>query len=269
MALRSVLCSSHEQLQPVIEPLPQSRRRERADTRGGELDRQRQPVERSADVRDRCRVCGRDGEIRLDGLRARLEQRDRLALRQAFEVVAAGGRLQRGDGIDPLGGEPKWRAARHEELDVGRGRGDARDQRCGLDDVLEVVEHEQELAALQMPAKIHLERLVARRADAESLGGGGQDEILVLQRREADKHDAVGEIVEKSRGDLDGDSGLARPAGSGQRDELDLRPLEEVGHLADLALATDEGRRLGRQAHPRLARRLAGAKPSGTPSSGS
>ena len=251
MALRSVTCSAHEELQPVIEPLLQCGRRQPADARGGELDRERQPVERSADVRDRIRVCARDGEIRLDGLRARLEQRYRFALRQAFEVVAALGRLQRKDGIDPLGGEAKRRAARHEELDVGRARRDSCDRRCGLDDMLEVVEHEQELAAPQMPAKILLERLAIGHADAKSLCGGGQDEILVLQRREADEHDAVGEIVEKPGGDLDRDSGLARPAGSGQRDEPDLRPLEHVGHLADLALPTYEGRGLGRQAHPR------------------
>ena len=86
---------------------------------------------------------------------------------------------------------------------------------------------------------------VTRREDTKSACGGRQDEIGILERGEADKHDAVVEIVEELGGDLYGEPRLARPAGAGQRDEPDLRPPEQVHHLPDLTLASDEGRRAG------------------------
>ena len=45
LALGCVARAALEQLQTVVEPLQQSRRRQDADPRGGELDRKRQPVE--------------------------------------------------------------------------------------------------------------------------------------------------------------------------------------------------------------------------------
>jgi hypothetical protein len=66
---------------------------------------QRQPVERPADVGDRSCVRRGEGEVRASSLRARLEQRQRLALAEEVEVLVAHGRGQREDGIDVLRGE--------------------------------------------------------------------------------------------------------------------------------------------------------------------
>jgi hypothetical protein len=85
----------------------------------------------------------------------------------------------------------------------------------------------------------------------ESLGGGRQDEVGILERRKADEHDAVGEAVEQPGGGLDGEPCLARPASAGQGDQPDIGTPEQVCHVLDLALATDERRRLTRQARPR------------------
>src|SRR5439155_9355166 len=49
----------------------------------------------------------------------------------------------------------------------------------------------------------------------------------------------------------DGEPRLAGPAGAGQREQPHLRTPEQVCHVLDLALATDERRRLRRQARPR------------------
>ena len=71
----------------MVEPLQQGRRGQDADARGGKLDRKRQPVKRVADVGDRPGVRGGDREIRPDRTRTRLEQRDRLTLQQALDVL--------------------------------------------------------------------------------------------------------------------------------------------------------------------------------------
>ena len=85
--------------------------------------------------------------MRPDGLRARFEERDRLAVQEAVDVLGVGGRFQRGDGIDTLGRETKRSAACHQQLYVGCGCGDLCDGWRSREDVLEVVEHEQEFAA--------------------------------------------------------------------------------------------------------------------------
>src|SRR5581483_6086660 len=77
-----------------------------------------------------------------------------------------------------------------------------------------------------------------------------QDEVGILERREADEHDAVGEGVEKPGGGLDRKPRLAYPARAGQRDQPDLLAPEQISHLLGLALATDERRRLRRQVRP-------------------
>ena len=123
-------------------------------------------------------------------------------MQQAFDVLGAVGCLEWPDGIDALGRQTKRSAARHEQLDVSRSCRNVGNRWCGCEHVLEVVEHEQQLAAQQIPAEILYKSFATHREDAESPGCGGQDEIVVLQRREADEHDAVGEIVEKSRSDL-------------------------------------------------------------------
>jgi hypothetical protein len=116
--------------------------------------------------------------------------------------------------------------------------------------VLEVVEHEQELAAPQVSGKILDQRLAPARSDTASPCGSREDETGVPERREADEQDAVGKLVEELGSDLNCDPGLARTAGPGQGDEPDVRAPEQLRHLADLALAADQGGRLRRQVGP-------------------
>ena len=152
-----------------------------------------------------------------------------------------------------LGGEAKRSATRHQQLHAGRASRNVRDRRCGREEMLEVVEHEEELAVPQSPREIVCDCLATQCADPESLCSGRKDEVGILERRKADEHNAVGEVVEKSGGGLDGEPRLACPASTGQRDQPNLRTPEQVCHLLDLALATDERRRLTRQG--RLRRR--------------
>ena len=77
-----------------------------------------------------------------------------------------------------------------------------------------------------MPAKLLGERFATRRKDAESPCDGRQHEVGILERRQADEQDAVGEVVEKLGCSLDGEPRLAGTTGAGQRDEPDVRPPE-------------------------------------------
>jgi hypothetical protein len=57
--------------------------------------------------------------------------------------------------------------------------------------MLEVVEDEEELAVPQSPGEILGECFTTHCADPESLRGGRQDEVGILERRKAHEHDAV------------------------------------------------------------------------------
>jgi hypothetical protein len=149
-------------------------------------------------------------------------------LQEAVDVFGAGGRWQRGDGIDVLGGQAKRSATRRQQLHTGRTSCNIRDRRCGRQEVLEVVEEEEELAVPKSPGEVLCERLATRCADPESLRGGRQDEVGILERCKADEHDALGEGVEQSAGGVDGQSRLACPAGAGQCDQSDFGAPEQV-----------------------------------------
>ena len=95
LSLRCVGRAAFEQVQRPAEPLQQSRRRENADPRGGELDCQRQACEGRADLGNgSCVPCG-DGELRPGRSGARHEQCDGLALEEALDVVGRVWRLER------------------------------------------------------------------------------------------------------------------------------------------------------------------------------
>jgi hypothetical protein len=127
---------------------------------------------------------------------------------------------------------------------------DVRDGRCGREEMFEVVEHEEELPGPQKPREILCKRVATHCADPERLCSGRQDEVGILKRRKAEEDDAVCERVGKLSGGLDGEPRLAGPAGAGQRDQPDIGTPQQLGHVLDLALATDERRRLARQALP-------------------
>ena len=116
LALGQVSGAALQELETVVEPLEHRLWRQHADAGGGKLDRQRQALERFADLGNRSGVRGRDDEIRPDRACARREQCNRLALEEPFHVVGAVRRLERGNCVHALAGEMKRNAARHQEL---------------------------------------------------------------------------------------------------------------------------------------------------------
>ena len=119
--------------------------REEAKLGGGELDRERQSVERSADRSHGVRIGARELEAVRGSCRPRDEQRDGLRACQFLDVALAGGWYsQRGHRVDVLAREIEPRATRREDGETGGCREQGAYDGTGRIDLLEVVEHEHE-----------------------------------------------------------------------------------------------------------------------------
>ena len=101
---------------------------ERSHPRGGQLDRQRDPVEAPADLRDRPRLRRRQDEVRLGVAGTIAEQPNGVRRLQTIQVVTVGGHAERGDRDEVLTGERETFAARRENGDVGALSGDRVDR---------------------------------------------------------------------------------------------------------------------------------------------
>ena len=91
--------------------------------------------------------------------------------------------------------------------------------------------------------------------DAGRLGGvqgvqqGRREQGGRRQRRQIDEMHAMGEVVGLAARGLDGQPGLADAAGTEHGEQAAGRVGQPLGHLAQLSLAADEGRGVGRQMH--------------------
>ena len=180
---RVCVAASLEEIEPLREPVENLRGREHAAARGRELERQRQVVEGLAELRH--------GRVLLDG-GARAEELD---------CVPVGQRLDR---ILDLAAHAQELAARNEQPQV-RACLDERGQlRRRVDDLLEVVEHEQELAL----ADVVRERALRADRPADRVG----DERRISDRGQADPEDSGHEVWDELAGRLDRQTRLAGAA---------------------------------------------------------
>ena len=85
----------------------------------------------------------------------------------------------------------------------------------------------------------------ARLGHAKCRRDAWRDEHRVADRFERHEEDPVGEVVDRSGGQLLRQPGLARPARTGQRQQPGRG--EQPGHLVELRVAPDERRQLDRQ----------------------
>ena len=92
-------------------------------------------------------------------------------------------------------GEAKSGPARDEDPDVGSSAEQIGHERGGVDDVLEIVQHEQQAPLAHECLKPSDQGLIARIAHAEDVSDGGRDQIGMRDRREADEADAIREIL--------------------------------------------------------------------------
>ena len=126
-------------------------------------------------------------------------------------------------------------AARDEHGQLRTGGDRLGDAASRLEQMLEVVEHEQQ------PLVPDSRRQGVLRT--EGLGGGGLDEPRICERGERHPPDTVVVVVCGGSGPLQREPGLAASAGPGQRDQPDVGMPEQLGQLLELAGPADEPRR--------------------------
>jgi hypothetical protein len=194
------------------------------DARCRQLDREWEPVQPAADLGHRlCRP-----EPGSDRARALDEQHFGVVLGQRLDRVAL------------LRFEMQRLATRDDDLRVRRRRQQRRDRRRGLDDLFEIVEH-------------HEQPLVAYVLDEDVVGADRRrdrplDEGGVAQRLQRRPVDAVGEVLDRLRRQLQRQARLAAAARAGKGEEA--VPAQKRARLGELALAADERGRLDREIRP-------------------
>src|SRR5207302_1696790 len=136
--------SGAEQVRLAREPLEDLSGAEQLRPGSCQLDRERQPVEPGADA---CDVAGAvlvELESRVDGARPRDEEPQRVRLHERFEPQLRVGQRERGDRVFVLGRETQ-RCATRRQYEQPRRRGEqVSDHRSAVQQLLEVVEHEQQ-----------------------------------------------------------------------------------------------------------------------------
>ena len=156
-------------------------RRQHSRPGRGELDRERQTVEPAADLRDRVEVLGS----------APAEPRHR---RRPGQGRASPHRLpERLHGEHLLAGEVEDTTARDDKGEPGAPPRRSRSKGPASIDMLEVVEHDQQLAVGDRRRRSSLERLARLFHDAERGGDCGITKAGSLHGSQLDERDAVGE----------------------------------------------------------------------------
>ena len=120
LAIGAILRSAGEQPKPPVEPIVQVLRREHAQTRRCQLQRERQTVEPHADLADCRRVLAGEFEVGSRSLSALDKERDRVEAQQRFRMigVARSRKRQRRHRKFMLTREVKGRSTCREYLEV-------------------------------------------------------------------------------------------------------------------------------------------------------
>ena len=143
---------AREQPEPIVEAAGDLVRRERAHAGRGELDREGNAVEATADLRDRHAVRGRDPERRRGSHCALGEQANGVELAELLNAGAVHrGQRQRWDRKQRLAGDPEALPAGGEHPDTGACTQErVGDLRTGTDHLFAVVEQDERLMSLEM-----------------------------------------------------------------------------------------------------------------------
>ncbi len=224
-----------QQAELVVEASRDLRRRHRLHPRGGELDGKRDAVEPRTDLSHRgVRFVGRR-ERRASVTRALYEQR------HGFTP-----QIERRKWDEPLTGECQSFAARGQHRHAPRGMDDAVHEPCdGVEQVLAVVEHEEELFRPQEVEQGLVERLPHAWLHPERRRECLDERIGVADPGELAEPRAVPVTRERVGGDLHREARLAHAADA--RDGDHPRVAERGGDVGQLRGTADEARGLERQ----------------------
>ena len=161
------------------------------------------------------------------------------------ERLAASGRPKGGTGYSCSPRRCSTLAAGHEHDQVGRCLEKLGHQRGTRPELFEVVEHQEQAPISQMGLQGGQERSVRLFTDAQRGGDRGGDEGRIGEWGQVGEEDAADELRAQLRRDLQGEPGLAGPAGPGERQQAGVP--DEIGNGLHFPLATDEVGHLGRE----------------------
>ena len=147
---------------------------------------------------------------------------------------ADGAAAERRDRQFVLAGDAQRGAAGHDELRARRRGQQAADLRRRVEELLEVVDHQQQRAARE---QAHQPFALGGAQLLRDLGG---DERGVGERGERDEAGAVGELRGEPVGQLDREAGLADAAGPGEREQAHVGIGEQRGGGDQVGLAAEQ-----------------------------
>lgn len=169
---------------------------EAGHARGGELDRERKPVDAAADLSEE--TAGALGVERPARTRtgALSEQLNRGARRDLLEARVRTNHRQRGESVGQLAVDPQWLSTRRENSKTGKSRRQRFEEiGDGGHDVLAVVDHEEHIAFGQPAGERILVGLPTQPRQPELGGHLGRNEICRPQRAEPNDGHAAGKVM--------------------------------------------------------------------------
>jgi hypothetical protein len=202
-----------------------------------------------ADLRHRRRALVGHLELRPGSPRPLDEQLHRRILgerlhRQPLFRVRQGQRRHRELLLAP---QPQHRPARDQHLEARGSRQQLGHDRGSLQDLLEVVQHQQELLLIQVALQVLQRWGAPRLLQAQGVGDRGGDQTRIGEGSQIHEEHAFRELLHHVGSELEGEAGLAGAAGAREGEEAHLLPVEQPSGGSQLVFAADEGRGLGGQ----------------------
>ena len=222
---------------------------ERPAAGGGQLDRQRQAVQRHAEPRHRQRILRIQAEAQIHGAGTLCKELHGGDLRKfgRWGQVRQAGQSQGRHRHLVFAIEVQRHAARGEDLELRRDLEPGRDLRRGRQQVLEIVQDQQQGMGGQVPAHGFGGRLGRARGNRQGRGDGRRQVVVALDRRQRDPAGAVGKVVYEPPADLQGKASLAHAGRAHQRQQPGVAAQQRTGLLQGV-LPADQRQQRGRRA---------------------
>src|SRR5215207_2085058 len=106
--------------------------------------------------------------------------------------------------------------------------------------MFEVIEYEEQPSVPEVPVYEIAYGLTTGLPQPKGLGHGGQDKAGIGDRSERHEHDAVGGQISGFAGHLQGETGLAHPAWTGERNESRATLFEQGARHEEVPSSSDE-----------------------------
>jgi len=195
-----------------------------------------------ANGRDRANIAlgqGEAGNDRLGPCREELHRRRLVEIRICAGTFGARqGQWRYWNFVFTREAEPH--PARDQHLQVRTRAKEMSEERRGLDDLLEVVKHEQDAPVAQVRPQPVDQRFGSGLTKTNGLGDGGSHQVRVRDRGQINERDAVWEVISSRRGNSQRQPGLAHTTRTGQREERNILTPQELAHCCQLALPANE-----------------------------